>query len=257
MNLRKVTLRYLGWCPGVKAAAGFFPEREISKRFVVLSTVIFMTILISGVALAQYYMRPLEPGPLKVTIYDIYDPEIEPVTYPDDIFDESFNYSKLRDKHIEFNNPFKSEFSTSGNSETQIYEFEWLEDVWLLLEELETPRIVIGFTKWLANGTFEDIFVKFHGYHPSERGEWSGPPEEISLLFGRWKDKWCHFEVIREPAPGSYIPAYVTGIDGIYVEMRYSSHESSSSGVWTIYIKMNDAPPFSTVLIRHPFHASR
>jgi hypothetical protein len=30
MNLRKVTLRYLGWCPGIESAARFVPDREIS-----------------------------------------------------------------------------------------------------------------------------------------------------------------------------------------------------------------------------------
>jgi hypothetical protein len=28
MNLRKITLRYLGWCPGVKSAARFIPDRD-------------------------------------------------------------------------------------------------------------------------------------------------------------------------------------------------------------------------------------
>jgi hypothetical protein len=29
MSLRKVTLRYLGWCPGIEAAARFIPDKEI------------------------------------------------------------------------------------------------------------------------------------------------------------------------------------------------------------------------------------
>ena len=29
MNLRKITLRYMGWCPGVDSAARFVPDREI------------------------------------------------------------------------------------------------------------------------------------------------------------------------------------------------------------------------------------
>jgi len=29
MNLRRITLRYLGWCPGMEAAARFIPENEI------------------------------------------------------------------------------------------------------------------------------------------------------------------------------------------------------------------------------------
>lgn len=32
MNLRKITLKYMGWCPGFKAAARFIPDREIPKK---------------------------------------------------------------------------------------------------------------------------------------------------------------------------------------------------------------------------------
>jgi len=30
MNLRTLTLKYLGWCPGVDSAARFIPDREIN-----------------------------------------------------------------------------------------------------------------------------------------------------------------------------------------------------------------------------------
>ena len=32
MNLRALTLKYLGWCPGVEAAVRFIPNRDISAR---------------------------------------------------------------------------------------------------------------------------------------------------------------------------------------------------------------------------------
>ena len=33
MNLRALTLKYFGWCPGVKAASRFIPDRELPRRF--------------------------------------------------------------------------------------------------------------------------------------------------------------------------------------------------------------------------------
>lgn len=30
MNLRKISLKYMGWCPGVESAARFVPDREIN-----------------------------------------------------------------------------------------------------------------------------------------------------------------------------------------------------------------------------------
>lgn len=52
MNLQAMILKYMGWCPGVKSATLFIPDKEISNRSVVLSAVVFTTILLSGSALA-------------------------------------------------------------------------------------------------------------------------------------------------------------------------------------------------------------
>ena len=249
MNLRRLTLRYMGWCPGVKSAAMFIPDKEFSGRTLFLTTISMTSIIVVAIAI-QNVTKPEEARSLMVTIYDI-SPKSERVTYPDEFFDETFNYPELKDKHIEFNIQFEAKFVTSGKSETQIYEFEGLEDVWLLLEELDTPRIVIGFAKWLTNGTFEDVFVKFHGYHPSERGEFGGPPEDIYLSFGRGWPEVCIFEVYREPVPGS-VASYVGGFDGIYVS-KMKMEASRGLRVWRMYVRLNDAPPFSTVLIRNPY----
>jgi len=83
MNLRKLSLRYIGWCPGVKSAARFIPERDFYSKIFLLSAVAFVSILAySGYSIAQYYLRPPETGPLTVTIYDKNDPEGTLVTYP-------------------------------------------------------------------------------------------------------------------------------------------------------------------------------
>jgi len=256
VNLRKLTQIYLGWCPGVKSAAIFIPNKEISGRTLIL-IIVSLTFLVTAIAV-QTVTKPKEATLLTVTIYDVVSvsPVSKRVTYTDETFDETFNYSKLKDKHIEFNIPFEAKFATSNEIETQIFEFESLEDVWLFLENHSTPRIVIGFADWLTNGTFEEVSKRFHGYDPSKRGEWPGPSEDISLMFGRWKTWQCYFEVIRAPSPASYIEQYVNGIEGIYVRKRFAS-DGRSSAVWTLYIKLNDAPPFSAVFCKFPYYTSR
>ena len=42
MNLRKISLKYMGWCPGVKSAARFIPDRNIPPTRVVLAVVIVL-----------------------------------------------------------------------------------------------------------------------------------------------------------------------------------------------------------------------
>jgi hypothetical protein len=251
MNLRALTLKYMGWCPGVKSAAQFIPKKDVSSKIFLLSAVAFISIIgYSGYTIAQYYLRPPETGPLTVTIYDKKDPEGTLVTYPDDMFDESFNYSELRDKRIEFNIYFEEDYSKTGKKETQIYEFERLEDVYLLLDELGTPRIVIGFAGWLSNGSFDEVYRRFYGYGPWEREDIEGVAPQIHLLFGVPEVEGCRFEVRREPVPG-VVASYVNGFDGIYV-FKMKLEIGRMFPVWTLYFRLNDAPPFSTILNRYP-----
>ena len=51
MNMRKITLRYMGWCPGVKAASRFLPDSEIPS-----TQVATMLALASMISLTGYYI---------------------------------------------------------------------------------------------------------------------------------------------------------------------------------------------------------
>lgn len=48
MNLRKITLRYMGWCPGVKAASRFLPDGEIPSTQVAMMLALASMISLSG-----------------------------------------------------------------------------------------------------------------------------------------------------------------------------------------------------------------
>lgn len=53
MNLRAITLKYMGWCPGMKNAAQFIPNREIPnerlKQVSTLGGLIFLSYLVYNV----------------------------------------------------------------------------------------------------------------------------------------------------------------------------------------------------------------
>ena len=48
MNMREITLRYMGWCPGVKAASRFLPDREIPSTQVAMMLALASMISLSG-----------------------------------------------------------------------------------------------------------------------------------------------------------------------------------------------------------------
>ena len=147
--------------------------------------------------------------------------------------------------------PNSSEFSASGKSEIQIYDFEELEEAWLLLEELDTPSVVIGFARWLSSGTFREAYQEFYGRDPAEIENLSSTPE-VSLTLGSRETQRCRFEVYRYPSSTGGVDIYVNGTDGIYIikkELGIGRH----IGVWLLYIRLNDTPPYPAVFSRYPY----
>ena len=51
MNIRAMTVKYLGWCPGVKAASQFLPDKEIPSKQAAM-----MLVLASMISLSGYYI---------------------------------------------------------------------------------------------------------------------------------------------------------------------------------------------------------
>jgi len=90
MNLRRITLKYMGWCPGVDQAARFLLDHEIPLKPWMLSVSVVAIIAIFLVAQPSFYSQypPYEEGPLKVYIREGVDRE---VIYDRD-FNETFDY---------------------------------------------------------------------------------------------------------------------------------------------------------------------
>jgi len=159
-------------------------------------------------------------GPLEI--------KIDGVTYADEEFDEDFDYPGLRGSYIDFTIlPNSSEFTASGDMESQILNFEKLEEAWLLLEELDTPSVVIGFARWLSNRTFNEAYQEFYGRDPMEIEDYHSTPE-VSLSLGSRMTQRCRFEVDRYPSSLGGVDIYVNGTDGIFVIKR----ETEIRGVW-------------------------
>ena len=61
MNLRKLTLKYMGWCPGVKAAAEFTRQGSPPRALVYRVLVISSLALVLGVAVVSDYAQSTSP----------------------------------------------------------------------------------------------------------------------------------------------------------------------------------------------------
>jgi len=240
MNLRSITLRYMGWCPGVHSAARFIPDREMSSKSILLAGLTLTSILVAAVFFAFIYSKPPEWRPLKVTI--------DGVTYLDEEFNESFDYSTIRGKSVDFYMPFNtSDFApaTAGRQgERHVYEFQSLEEAWLFLEEWDTPRVVIGFAGWLSEGTHRDAVMRYYGQDYTGPGMMSDNP--IIEQFGHCPRPrvGCYFTVERSQSV-SWMPPELNATEAIKVTKMYRRSENSLSPILSLSIRLNDAPPYA------------
>ena len=218
MNLRKVTLSYLGWCPGVSAAAKFVPDREIPDILVLGAA---LTVMVSVGAIQLYY--PKEP----VTIDVVY---IDGEEYPMSLFDVNYDYSRLTDRTIDIDEPLDWSEFREGDNLGQRIELGSLRELEALLEERNAPQIITMYTLWVANATWEEAVDRCYNG--------SRDPDQVNGFgeqFGRTRGGYWWYIVERShPDNGNLI----------LVRKMYLKAPGVHSAVWAIRIKIFDSPPY-------------
>jgi len=198
--------------------------------------VISCTLLLIVTPLLVEQLKPEGEEPLIV--------KVDGVEYLDEEFDENFNYTLLVGKVVSFHQPFNISELIRRKIEVEYYEFESLEEAWLLLERLKTPNVVIGFAMWLCNGTYEEALERFRragGAVPEDGSEFGG-------FLGQPKGPGVYYMVYRGH-PSSQI-------GGIWIQKRYKTN-SGSAAIWSLHIKLDIPPPYPAKLERYPLHARR
>ncbi len=165
MNLRRMTLKYMGWCPGVDRAVYFLPDYDIplSMRLLTVTLAIFLCFTF----LAYAFYPPIPEGPLKITVslgsrkQVIFDHE----------FNDSYDYGLLFGREWEhrvlviFRERLRpSEFASGAEAEVEDLAFETLEEVCdYFREDVGAPNVVLGLTRYLLNQSFDETYSKIWG----------------------------------------------------------------------------------------------
>jgi len=218
MNFRSVTLRYLGWCPGVKAVASFVPDKEIPDIYLLSAALM----LIISVGAIQLY-SPRTP----VTVDTVY---IGGDEYPMRLFNASYDYSTLTDKTVDINEPLDwSEFREGDNLAQQV-ELESLRALETLLEERNAPKIIVKYALWAANATWDEAVKRYYNG--------SKDPDQVNGFlkqFGRPQgdNVWYIIERLH-PENGNFL----------LVEKMYLKAPGVHNALWAIKIKIYDSPPY-------------
>ena len=213
-----------------------------------VSIIILITALSSSVILYYQWHESQRPRHRTNVV-------IEGVEYPHDIFDETFNYSFLIGKEVSFCEPLnRSEFAAEYVY-THHYEFSSLDEAWLLLEELGTPKVVIGFARWLSNGTYVEAVKRCYGYDPGK--PWDPDcPSEIYKIFGDPRGDYPHayYTVCREG------PSFNGGIDVWVDRLHIGKRARMAQGenpIWSLRMKLYISPPYPANFDRFPIYARR
>lgn len=219
MNPRKVTLRYLGWCPGVDHAAKFFPDRDVPDIFFIGSG-------LAIILLVGAYQLSIPPPAWEPRVA-----YIDGVEYPDEYFDTSFNYSSLRGKQITLYQPFNRSEIGSGDHQHEELNISRVDELVGILEEFGAPKIVIGYAMWIGNCTWTEAVKKWLG-EPVNLNE----VNQIGKTFGRAVGRYVNYDVYRDGTRLSISKMYKTG-------------EGEFSSIWSVHVKLY-FPPYQITVFR-------
>jgi len=163
MNLHRITLKYMGWCPGVDRTVHFLPDYEIPlKPWMLFVSIVGITVLYLAVQPSfnvQY--PPYEEGPLKVYV----GRGAREVFYDRDL-NETFDYLQLF-RYDWWRGPayFVEKLDDSEYAETRmVFEpiyFYSLEELFEYLRgDLMAPNVVWGLVRSLLEHTWEEFAVE-------------------------------------------------------------------------------------------------
>ena len=218
MNLRRITLKYMGWCPGVDRAVHFLPDYDIPLKpwmlFVGIVGIAVLYLAVQPSFIAQY--PPYEEGPLKVYVGPKTDRE---VIYDRDI-NETFDYFQLYKYDSRGPAYFVEKLDDSEYVEkrmaTETIYFYSLEELFEYLRgDLNAPNIVWGLVRSLLEHTWEE-FAAETGYSSADKG---ASEIDIGMVYFRMESRsWgVNYHVLRLKDT-HWVTDELYVQDGLYVE---------------------------------------
>lgn len=215
---------------------------DTTVRNKVYLALVLTVALLSGAYIISMQPKP-EPGPLILTLNG--------EEFPDSMFDESYDYTNFYDVKVKFQLLINSEeFASAGtqHSEKTVYEFDDWDEAWTVIEDLEIPNIVIGFAKWLRNGTHLEAGERFYG-SLEEYDRRSGAGGEIQKYFGEnIPMSTCTFSVERAQIPYYLFEEFGTS-ERIEIQKRHDFVGGAGS-IWVFAVELSDTPPYTAILVK-------
>ena len=123
--------------------------------------------------------------------------------------------------------------------ETILYNFTSIDEVWRILSELKTPNIVLGFSKYLTNGSFCDAVTRYYGVDTN-----CSKKEEVGRnigVLGRVQYSDVIFNVYRHNTSGRA---------GLQVSKMYL-RAGARSTIWSMFVWLDNSSEYRVELEKY------
>lgn len=231
MNLRKITLKYMGWCPGIKAAAQFIPDTyvPVTPKLLIITMIIFLGLtLLSFEAYRLYSPPPISEGPFKVYVGKGENTRV----FYDYEFNNSFDYARLWEKEranrltVYFREKFNSSEYAKGSIEVEELSFTDIDDLCQYMRGLGAPNVLVRFTRFMLNQSFEETYMKvWNKSVPQDRNRFStdmGDERGLGIRYPAIRGVFYTIIVVRND-PKVW--------DGVLITKSYVD-----DNIWALYI---------------------
>jgi hypothetical protein len=163
MNPRRITLKYMSWCPGFKQISDHMPNREIypSYRLLAASTAVGLLAIALFTTLFAPPLPTVVNGQLQIYLGE------KRIAYNDGDFDQNFNYTLFELKDWGSDYPYfiqekdESDFSDGAVSIID-YEFKTLDEVYNFTSQLNAPNCVDQYIFWLMAQNYTETVEKVY-----------------------------------------------------------------------------------------------
>ena len=164
MNPRRITLKYMGWCPGFNRVSTYLPDTDykLNYRLIAASTAVFFSLLI----FATQFFQPLPVtinGQLQVYITS----NNVQKAFNDRDFNQTFNYALFQGDDYAYRAPYFIQASNGtdfakGSTTISDYEFSTLSGITEYSAKLNTPNCLNQYLYWLLEQNYTDTMNQLY-----------------------------------------------------------------------------------------------
>ena len=165
MNPHRITLKYMGWCPGFNRVSNYMPDTDYKLNYRIIAASIATIFSLLAIFSAQFFIPPPVTINGQLQVY-IRDNNVQKV-FNDGDFNQTFNYALFQGDDYAYRAPHfiqendETDFAKGDISITD-YEFDSLSEVNEFTSRLNTPNCLNQYIRWLLKQNYTNTMGQLY-----------------------------------------------------------------------------------------------